>query len=56
MSDIKQWVQDLFIIILAITFLELLIPESSMRKYIKFLFSIIIMAVILHPVSEFIHI
>ena len=55
MSDIKQWVGDLFVIILSITFLEILLPESNMRKYVKFIFSIIIMAVILYPVSEFVH-
>lgn len=46
---IKQWVSNLFIIILALTFIEMLIPENSMGKYLRFIFSLIIMATILYP-------
>lgn len=49
MDMIKQWVSNLFIIILALTFIEMLIPESSMGKYLKFIFSLVIMATILYP-------
>ena len=47
---IKQWVSNLFIIILALTFIEMLIPETSMGKYLKFIFSLVIMATIMYPV------
>ena len=51
MTDIvKQWVSSLFIIILALSFIEILLPESSMGKYVKFVFSLVIMATILYPV------
>lgn len=50
MDMIKDWVSSLFIIILAITFIEMLIPETSMGKYVKFVFSLIIMATIMYPV------
>ena len=51
MTDIvKQWVSSLFIIILALSFIEILLPDSSMGKYIKFVFSLVIMATILYPV------
>ena len=38
MDMIKDWVSSLFIIILATTFIEMLIPETSMGKYVKFVF------------------
>ena len=36
--------------LLALSFMELLLPDSSMGKYIKFIFSLAIMAAILYPV------
>ena len=51
MTDIvKQWVSSVFIIILALSFIEILLPDSSMGKYVKFVFSLVIMATILYPV------
>ena len=50
MDMIKDWVSSLFIIILATTFIEMLIPETSMGKYVKFVFALIIMATIMYPV------
>ena len=46
----KDWVRSLFLILLAITFIEMLLPESSMGKYLRFIFSLVIMATILYPV------
>lgn len=50
MSVLKEWVSNLFIIITALTFVEILLPESSMGKYLRYIFSLIIMATILYPV------
>lgn len=50
MSVLKEWVCNLFIIILMLTFIEILLPNSSIAKYIKFVFSLIIMAIVLYPV------
>ena len=47
MSEITSWVKDVFLIILTLTFMEILIPEGSMAKYLRFIFSLIILAVIL---------
>lgn len=47
---IKQWVGNLFVVILALTFIEMLLPDSSMGKYLKFIFSLVIMATILYPI------
>lgn len=50
MELMKDWVRSLFLILLAITFIEMLLPESSMGKYLRFIFSLVIMATILYPV------
>lgn len=50
MSIVKQWVSNLFIIILALSFIEMLLPDTSMGKYVKFVFALVIMATILYPV------
>ncbi len=55
MSEITSWVKDVFLIILTLTFMEILIPEGSMAKYLRFIFSLIILAVILSPISYFMH-
>ena len=44
MELMKDWVRSLFLILLAITFIEMLLPESSMGKYLRFIFSMVIMA------------
>ena len=49
------WIKEIFMIILSITFLEILLPESTLRKYVKFIFSIVIMAVILSPIEGILH-
>lgn len=53
MNQITDWIEDIFIIILSISFIEIMLPESSMKKYIKFIYSIMIMAVILEPINYF---
>lgn len=50
MELMKDWVRSLFLILLAITFIVRLLPESSMGKYLRFIFSLVIMATILYPV------
>jgi stage III sporulation protein AF len=50
MSVLKEWVSNLFIIITALTFVEILLPDTSMGKYLRYIFSLIIMATILYPV------
>lgn len=51
MEIIREWVKNIFIIIVAITFVEILLPHGSMKKYLKFIFSLIIMAIILSPLA-----
>lgn len=49
MSEFYQWVRDIFIVILSLTFFQILLPESSMGKYVKFIFSLLILIIILQP-------
>lgn len=53
--SVAVWMKEVFTIILSITFLEILLPESTLRKYVKFIFSIVIMAVILSPIEGILH-
>lgn len=50
MGEIYTWVKDVFFIIISLTFFQILIPNSNMTKYLKFIFSLIILAVILRPI------
>lgn len=52
MSIMIEWVKEVFIIVLSLTFLEILLPDGSMAKYLKFIFSIMILAVILGPIAN----
>ena len=50
MELMKDWVRSLFLILLAITILEMLLPESTLGKNLRFIFSLVIKATILYPV------
>ena len=52
MESVFTWVKDVFFIIISLTFFQILIPNSNMTKYIKFIFSLIILAVILEPFAS----
>ena len=49
MEVIREWVRNIFILILALTFLEILLPAGKMQPYIRFVFSLAIMAAVLTP-------
>lgn len=49
MSEFYQWIRDIFIVILSLTFFQILLPESSLGKYVKFIFSLLILIIILQP-------
>jgi len=49
MEIVREWVKNVFIIVMALSFIEILLPENTMQKYIQFIFSLIIMATILSP-------
>ena len=47
----KDWVWNIFIMTTSLAFIELLLPEGDMRKYLKFIFSLFILATIIYPFS-----
>ncbi|MBP3384359.1 MAG: stage III sporulation protein AF [Firmicutes bacterium] len=51
MEVMKEWVRNIFILILALTFVEMLMPAGNIQKYIRYVFSMVIMASILMPLA-----
>ena len=49
-ENLLTWVKDIFLIIISLSFFQILLPDSSLEKYIKFIFSLVILDVILEPV------
>ncbi|MBR5488731.1 MAG: stage III sporulation protein AF [Firmicutes bacterium] len=52
MSDLYVWIRDILVIIISLSFFQILIPDSSMAKYLRYIFSLVILAVILEPVIQ----
>lgn len=52
MSFVVEWVRNVFIMVAAMSFVEILLPSGSMGKYLKFILSLMILAVVLYPLSE----
>ena len=52
-DNLLLWVKVIFLIIISLSFFRILLPESSLEKYLKFIFSLIVLAVILEPVIRF---
>ena len=50
LEQMTLWIKDVFLIIISLTFFQIIIPDSVMEKYIRFIFSVIILAVIAEPV------
>ncbi len=51
MTEIYTWVKDILLILVALSFFQILIPESSMAKYLRFIYSLVVLAVILNPLA-----
>ncbi len=55
MEAVYTWVKDIFLIIISISFFEILIPNSKLEKYIKFIFALVILAIIVEPITLFLN-
>lgn len=51
MEVVQEWVRNIFVFILSLTFVEMLMPSGSFKPYLKYIFSLAIMAAIIAPVS-----
>lgn len=49
MSSVWEWVKNITLVVILFSFVEILLPESSMRKFLKFIFSLAVLAMILSP-------
>ncbi|WP_202076698.1 stage III sporulation protein AF [Caldalkalibacillus salinus] len=52
MSFIGEWIQQIVLLILMATFLDLILPNSSMRKYVKLVVGFLLILIILSPVLK----
>lgn len=50
---LSGWLRDIVLIILLATFVDLLIPNNSLQRYVKVVVSLIILLTILSPVISF---
>lgn len=50
MDWLSQWLQEIIIIILIATFIELVLPSQSMQRYIKVVVSLFILLTLLSPI------
>ena len=51
MTNIYIWLKDVLLVIISLSFFQVLIPNSKMEKYIRFIFALIILAIIVEPIS-----
>lgn len=51
MEVIQEWVRNIFIFILSLTFIEMLMPSGSIKPYLKYVFSLAIIASIITPIG-----
>lgn len=49
---IRTWILNIATVIIFISFIEILLPNSSMKKYIKMIVGLLVMLVVLNPVIE----
>ena len=49
MTEIYIWIKDILLTIITLNFFQILIPDSSMAKYLRFIFSLIVLAVMVEP-------
>ncbi|MGI6752522.1 MAG: stage III sporulation protein AF [Anaerovoracaceae bacterium] len=49
MVGVVEWVRNIFIMVAAISFIELILPEGGMGRYLKFIFSLMILGAIIYP-------
>jgi stage III sporulation protein AF len=52
---LSGWLRDIVLIILLATFVDLLIPNNSLQRYVKVVVSLIILLTILSPVISFLN-
>lgn len=53
MNEIKSFIITLISVLILITAIEMIAPDNSLKKYLKFVLGIIIIAIIISPILSF---
>lgn len=51
MGFVWEWVRNITLVVILFSFVEILLPGSNMRNYLKFMFSLAVLAMMLSPFS-----
>lgn len=52
MGWLSSWLQDLILIVLLATFVDMLLPNRSMERYVKLVLSLLILLTLLSPITK----
>lgn len=55
MAFLRTWTLNIVMVVIFISFVELLLPSSSMKKYIKMVVGLLVILVILNPIIELLY-
>ncbi|MBO9129704.1 stage III sporulation protein AF [Bacillus sp. 165] len=55
MQFITEWIHNIIVFILLATVITMLLPNSSMQKYVKFVVSLLLIVLILNPLFKLLH-
>lgn len=55
MDGIGEWIRGIVVLIVFVTFLELLVPRSSMQNFIRVVIGLVMLVAILKPVVDLLH-
>jgi len=54
MVQLYTWIKDIFLIIITLSFFQILLPDSNMSKYLKFIFSLVVLVIVIEPIIFFV--
>lgn len=54
-EGIKIWIKNIVMVIILVSFLEILMPEGKIKKYLNLIFGFIVMLIILNPIIDFLN-
>ncbi len=52
MGVLADWVRNIILMVAAVSFVEILLPGGRMEKYLKFVLALILLAALIHPLSN----
>lgn len=52
MEILKQWIMSIVCVVIFVTILEIILPEGSIKKYVKFATGLLIMVIVISPIIK----